>query len=94
MRAFLIGIVLALAAFGVMLFIIGKRTRENGATAYLSRGMAYDVKGDYRRAIADYDEVLRLVPNDQNAIKNRELALAQLAKTAQGPTAATSSPSN
>src|SRR5215467_1073897 len=34
------------------------------ATAFISRGFAYERKGDVARAIADYDQAIRLNPTD------------------------------
>ncbi len=48
--------------------------------AYYNRGNAYNNKGDYKRAIADYDAALRLDPTLKDAAKYRQFALAQLAK--------------
>jgi tetratricopeptide (TPR) repeat protein len=44
------------------------------ATTFYNRGTAYYDKADYERAIADYDEVIRLDPNNTNALNNRGLA--------------------
>jgi tetratricopeptide (TPR) repeat protein len=93
MRAFLIGLGLALAAYGGMLFLLGNQMRDNKAAAFLNRGVAYDARGDYKLAIADFDEALRIDPNNRNAFKNRKIALTQLAKTEQKLKASTSSPS-
>ncbi len=43
--------------------IIDGRGKKNNAYAW--RGTAFYNKGDYDRAIADYDEALRLAPNDK-----------------------------
>ena len=40
----------------------GRETRRNLAIAYYSRGLAYYDKGDDDRAIADYNEAIRLDP--------------------------------
>jgi tetratricopeptide (TPR) repeat protein len=37
----------------------------------MHRGYAYDHKGDYDRAIADYTQVIKLDPNDAVAYYNR-----------------------
>ncbi len=42
------------------------------------RGTAYFYQGEYKRAIADYDEMLRLNPQDAEAHNNRALAYAYL----------------
>jgi tetratricopeptide (TPR) repeat protein len=83
MRAFLIALGLGLAAYSGMLFIFAERQKDRLATAFFDRGVVYDMKGDYRRAIADYDETLRIDPNRKDAAKNRDAALARLAVTAQ-----------
>jgi TonB family protein len=44
------------------------------ADAYNNRGLAYDIKGDYDRAIQDFDEAIRLKPSDFTAFNNRGLA--------------------
>ena len=41
------------------------------AQAYVGRGAAYRGKGDYDRAIADYDEAIRLDPKDARAYRGR-----------------------
>jgi tetratricopeptide (TPR) repeat protein len=92
MRAFLIALGLGLAAYSGMLFIFAERQKDRLATAFFDRGVTYDVKGDYQRAVADYDQALRIDPNWRDAAKNREIALGRLAKTAQAPKPATSSP--
>ena len=38
------------------------------AKAYYSRGLAYDAKGDYDRAIADFTKAVKLKPNDANVL--------------------------
>jgi tetratricopeptide (TPR) repeat protein len=53
------------------------RIIENGigspsrAVAYTNRGLAYRVKGDIDRAIADYTEAIRLQPRNALAYNNR-----------------------
>jgi tetratricopeptide (TPR) repeat protein len=85
MRAFLIALGLGLAAFSGMLFIFAEQQKHKLATAFFDRGVVYDMKGEYQRAIADYDEALRIDPNRQDAAKNREIALGRLANTPQAP---------
>src|SRR5690242_15224276 len=46
------------------------------AAAFNKRGNAYRAKGDLERAIADYDEAIRLDPGDASAFVNRGLAYA------------------
>jgi tetratricopeptide (TPR) repeat protein len=87
MHAFLIALALGLAVFAGMLFLFGKRQNDNLAKAFFDRGVAYEMKGDYQRAIAAYDEALRIDSNRRDAAKNREADLGRLAKTAQAPIA-------
>jgi len=48
------------------------RGMEHGASGgYTSRGVAYRDKGDYDRAIADYNEAIRLDPKNSIAYGNR-----------------------
>ncbi|MGO9135188.1 MAG: tetratricopeptide repeat protein [Methylovirgula sp.] len=49
----------------------GKETRDKQAAAYNNRGVAYAAKGDLDRAIADFDQAIRLDPKDEVAYKNR-----------------------
>jgi tetratricopeptide (TPR) repeat protein len=41
------------------------------ATAFNNRGFAYKLKGDYDRALQDYDQAIRLSPKNANAHNNR-----------------------
>ena len=47
--------------------------KENLAIAYYNRGLAYENKENYERAIADYSETIRLNPNDAEAFFYRSL---------------------
>ena len=50
------------------------RTTETRVTCALrGRGIAYDNKGDYDRAIRDFDEVLRLEPKYDYAVDHRDI---------------------
>jgi len=44
------------------------------ATAYYNRGNIHFQNGDYDKAIADYDQVILLKPNNANAYYNRSRA--------------------
>ena len=52
----------------------GRETQQNLATAFHSRGLAYNRKGQPDRAIEDYDQAIRLNPNLAEAFLNRGLA--------------------
>ena len=52
----------------------GRWKGPNLAWAYSNRGSAYDDKGQYDRAIADYGEAITLNPNDAIAYNNRGVA--------------------
>ena len=40
------------------------------ALAYTNRGLAYESKGEYDRAIADFSKALEINPSDQDAKNN------------------------
>jgi tetratricopeptide (TPR) repeat protein len=52
----------------------GREPTDNLAAAFSKRGTAYFNKGDHDRAIADYDQVIRLKPDDGYAYFNRGIA--------------------
>jgi lipoprotein NlpI len=52
----------------------GKLSEENLAKALIFRGFAYRSKGDYDRAIHDFDQAIRLKPDFANAFNNRGIA--------------------
>ena len=52
-----------------------RESQEDRATAYNNRGWSYSQKGDYDRAIADYDEAIRLNPKFGLALVNRGWSL-------------------
>ena len=56
----------------------GTETTENQAVAYYNRGLAYENKNDYTRAIADFSEAIRLDPNDAEAYFYRGLDKARI----------------
>lgn len=62
----------------------GTESKENLAIAYYNRALAYENKDDYTRAIADYDEALRLDPNDADALLYRGLDKQRLGDKAGG----------
>ncbi len=49
----------------------GEYSGKNLATAYNNRGNAYGNLGEYRRAIEDYDQALRIDPGNTLAYNNR-----------------------
>ena len=49
----------------------GRFTGRNLAIAFTNRGLAYKSKGLWNRAIADYDEAIRLMPEMVFAFNNR-----------------------
>ncbi|MGH6974104.1 MAG: tetratricopeptide repeat protein, partial [Stellaceae bacterium] len=52
----------------------GQETTMNLAIAFYDRGNAYDDKGEYDKAIADYTQALQLDPRHETALVNRGLA--------------------
>ncbi len=52
----------------------GDLSIRNQANFYTNRGLAYSNKGENDRAIADYDQALRLVPDYAGVYNNRGLA--------------------
>jgi tetratricopeptide (TPR) repeat protein len=49
----------------------GQEPREKLATAFDNRGVAYKLKGEYDRALQDYEQAIRLNPENANAYNNR-----------------------
>jgi len=56
----------------------GQWQGKNLAWAYTNRGLAYDNLGEYRRAIQDFDQALRLDPGDAFAYNGRGSAYRKL----------------
>ena len=56
----------------------GEYSGEDLAAAYNNRGFSYDDLGEYRLAIKDFDEALRLDPNYAYAYNNRGVAYDNL----------------
>ena len=52
----------------------GKQTTQTLVIAYNNRGNAYTAKGEYDRAIQDYDQSIKLNPNYARAFNNRGVA--------------------
>ena len=52
----------------------GKQTTQTLVIAYNNRGNAYTGKGEYDRAIQDYDQSIKLNPNYARAFNNRGVA--------------------
>src|SRR5215468_7910337 len=44
----------------------------NNAIAYSNRGLAYNLNGEYDRALSDYDQAARLDPNNVIAREGRD----------------------
>jgi len=49
----------------------GRETPPNLVKAFANRGTAFFAKGDYRRAIQDYSQVINLDPSNATALDNR-----------------------
>jgi tetratricopeptide (TPR) repeat protein len=54
-----------------------KLTPSYMSNAYMTRGNAYAGKGDWDRALRDYDEAVRIQPNNYDALVNRGNAYAR-----------------
>ena len=52
----------------------GDQVLRRLAAAYNNRGVAYRVKANYAQAIDDFNEAIRLVPDNANAFNNRGVA--------------------
>jgi tetratricopeptide (TPR) repeat protein len=54
-----------------IVILSGRESPQNLAKAFSNRGTAFFAKGDYRRAIQDYSQVINLDPNNATALDNR-----------------------
>ena len=52
----------------------GRQILDRLAFAYNNRGVAYRLKAEYDKAIADFDEAIKLRPDYPNAFNNRGVA--------------------
>src|SRR5260370_6444306 len=59
----------------------GKESQENLATTYYNRGVSYQNKKAYLQALNDYDQALRLGPNNSSAFNNRGNVFQSLAQS-------------
>jgi tetratricopeptide (TPR) repeat protein len=55
----------------------GRLSTSSLALTYMGRGVNYIRKGDYDRAIQDFDEVIRLNPKSSGAFTNRGVSYLQ-----------------
>ena len=55
----------------------GKQTPQTLVIAYNNRGNAYVAKGEYDRAVQDYDQSIKLSPTYSKAFNNRGVALPE-----------------
>jgi tetratricopeptide (TPR) repeat protein len=54
--------------------------RKLGNLAYNNRGTTYAQRGEFELAVADFDEAIKINPNDRLAYHNRALAYKKLDK--------------
>jgi tetratricopeptide (TPR) repeat protein len=60
---------------GLAIFITeGDNPQPHAGTSIAERGLAFAEKGEYDRAIADFDEAIRLDPNDAHSFRYRGIA--------------------
>ena len=57
--------------------ILNEDVRQNpdDANPLVERGVAFGINGEYEKAFADFDEAIRLDPNNQNLVKHRSLVV-------------------
>jgi tetratricopeptide (TPR) repeat protein len=71
----------------------GKQTPQTLVIAYNNRGNAYVAKGEYDRAVQDYDQSIKLSPTYSKAFNNRGVAFQKKGEYDRAiPTTATLSP--
>jgi lipoprotein NlpI len=58
-----------------------KQKPKGRAAAYFNRGNAHSAKGDHQRAIADYDQAIKLDPKNASAYNNRGSARSDLGES-------------
>lgn len=58
--------------------------QEDLSLAYAMRALAYSLKADYGRALADYDEAIRINPGFAVALNNRAWALFKAGRAREG----------
>lgn len=51
--------------------VIGGKQKGKVSAAYYNRGLAWSGKGDYDRALADYDQAIRINPKDADTYHSR-----------------------
>jgi tetratricopeptide (TPR) repeat protein len=66
----------AMADLDKAIALVPRLARGSWAISYSNRGAIYELQGDLDRAVADYDAALKLAPGLQEALRNRERAMA------------------
>lgn len=59
-------------------------SNEQRSMAFGMRALAYSVKGQFERALGDYDEAIRLAPDSPVTLNNRAWTYFKLGRTADG----------